>query len=84
MRGSLREGVWDSRERMHWARAAGGRRSMRVEVVSKMDWSMGGLVAREGERRRVERARSRLVGGVVVLLGWWWRMVKRRRMLSLG
>jgi len=45
---------------------------------------MGGLVAREGERRRVERARSRLVGGVVVLLGWWWRMVKRRRMLSLG
>jgi hypothetical protein len=45
---------------------------------------MGGLVAREGERRRVERVRSRLVGGVVVLLGWWWRMVKRRRMLSLG
>lgn len=57
---------------------------MRVEVVSKMDWSRGGLVAREGERRRVERVRSRLVGGVVVLLGWWWRMVTRRRMLSLG
>lgn len=69
---------------MQWVRAAGGRRSMRVEMVSKMDWSIGGLVAREGERRRVERDRSRLVGGVMVLLGWWWRIVKWRRMLSLG
>jgi len=56
---------------------------MRVEMVSKSDWRKGGLVRREGERRRAERVRSRLVGEVVVLLGWWWRRVRRRRMLSL-